>query len=925
MNPRQRLSYLIAISSVVSGMGLSAQAQIEIAEDLLVNVDATVEPEGTLNSIVNNGTLGGLFEARGGGTTVPVIALEGGTKGIRFDGGDFMQLADMVGGTLIVPPAGIVGAARTASIEVWAFNDNVLNEETILSWGRRGGPDGSNMSFNYGWDTRWGAVGHWGNPDLGWINAGGNPAAGKWHHLVYTYDGTTTRVYSDGALMNQEVVALNTHANTSIQLAAQLDANGTTVTAGLRGSLSLGRVRIHDGVLSDAQVLANYNTERAAFVDPVTAPAILASPPVHRWSFNEAATANATDLTFADSVGGADGTVRGAGAQFTGTRLSLVGGASATQAYGDLPNGLLSVNSTNNGGTGAVTLEGWIRVTGGRSWARILDIGSTTTGEITGPGGTGGGSDYLFYTAQVGTDTAIHRLELRDNEDAAGNQVVTRDLGAFATLNTDRHIVITWDEASGVISAYENGAFQGSIAVDDAMSDINDVNVWLGRSNFTADQNMQGEFDEFRIYPRVLSTGEILGNFQAGPNTLNTGETPVSIVENPASATGLVGFPTAFSVSVAGTPPVALQWQRNGMAIPGANSATYSLVAAAEDDGAVFSLVASNFAGGSPRVVTSTPATFTVRTSETTLRHRYMFDEAAPAAALAGVVGGPLAHDFLGGAHGTVVGGGTFGGGRLTLDGVTGYVNLPNDLVTNFQSITIEAWVQDDGSGGWARIFDFGNSTAGEDFPAPTGGAAGTQYMFLAFPSGFGNLRGAYTVGGGGAAEQLIEWLGNRPTAGQLVHVVWISRGPSQTGRLYVDGTLVGSNPGVTLTPASLGPTVNNWLGRAQFNDPFFRGQYEEFRIWDGAMTPAQVAASLAAGPNADVGGGVRLRITRETGGRVKLSWPLEATDYVLECSSVLGPDAAWDLVFETVVEENGFFTVTVDASLAAKFYRLSR
>lgn len=915
MNSKQKLAYFLAISSVVTGMGLSAQAQVETAGDLFVNIDATAEPEGTLTSITNNGTLGGFFEARGGGATVPAIAFEGGTKGIRFDGGDFMQLVGLLGGAVTPPPDGIVGANRTTTIEAWTYNDNVLNEETILSWGRRGGPDGSNMSFNYGWDTRWGAVGHWGAPDIGWNNAGGNPPAGKWHHLVYTYDGTTTRVYSDGVLANQETLALNTHVNTAINLATQLDADGVTPTAGLRGSLSLGRVRIHDGVLSDAQVLANYNTERSAFVDPVVTPAVLSGPPAHRWSFNEPATNNAADLAFLDSVGTAHGTVRGTNAQFTGTRLSLPGGPSATQGYGDLPNNLLSVNSTNNGGTGEVTLEGWVRVTGGRTWSRILDIGSTTIGEITGPGGAGNGADYLFYTAQVGGDTAVHRLELL-NEDPPGGGVVNRDFGAFATLNTDRHIVITWNEATGIIAAYENGAFFGSITVDDAMSDINDVNVWLGRSNWTADQNMQGEFDEFRIYPRVLSPGEVVGNFQAGPNTLNTGETPVSIVDQPVSVAGLVDFPVSFTVAIAGTPPVSLQWQRNGADIAGANGATYSLVAASGDDGAAFSLVASNFAGGSPHVVTSALATLTVLTSETALRHRYMFDEAA---------GGTMVHDFLGGAHGQVVNGGTFGGGRLTLDGVTGYVNLPNDLVTTFQSITIEAWVQDDGSAGWARIFDFGNSSAGEDFPAPTGGAAGTQYMFLSQPSGFGNLRGAYTTGGGGAAEQLIEWPGNALPVGQLKHVVWLSRGPSQMGRLYVDGALVASNPNVSLTPASLGPTLNNWLGRAQFNDPFFRGQFEEFRIWNGAMTPAQVAASFVAGPNADVGGGVRLRITTAPEGKVKLAWPLEATDYFLESSPVLGPDAAWDLVFDVPVEEDGSFVLTVDATAAAMFFRLSR
>jgi hypothetical protein len=122
-----------------------------------------------------------------------------------------------------------------------------------------------------------------------------------------------------------------------------------------------------------------------------------------------------------------------------------------------------------------------------------------------------------------------------------------------------------------------------------------------------------------------------------------------------------------------------------------------------------------------------------------------------------------------------------------------------------------------------------------------------------------------------------------------------------------------------------LGPTSNNWLGRAQFNDPFFNGQFEEFRIWDGAMTPAQVAASFTAGPNADVGGGVRLSIAKENDGRIKLSWPAAATDYFLEVTPALGPDAAWDLVFDVPVEEDGSLVIRVDGDQPAQFYRLSR
>src|SRR5262245_42814338 len=156
MNPQRRMAYLIVISSVASGLGGVAQAQLQTAGDLFVNIDATALAEGTLSSITNNGTLGGYFEATAGGTnaaTIPVVATEGIARGIRFDGaatsGDFMQLVGTLGGPVTPPPAGLVGLNPTRSIEVWAYNPDIVGEETMVSWGHRGGaPDGSNISFN---------------------------------------------------------------------------------------------------------------------------------------------------------------------------------------------------------------------------------------------------------------------------------------------------------------------------------------------------------------------------------------------------------------------------------------------------------------------------------------------------------------------------------------------------------------------------------------------------------------------------------------------------------------------------------------------------------------------------------------------------------------------------------------------------------
>ena len=193
-----------------------------------------------------------------------------------------------------------------------------------------------------------------------------------------------------------------------------------------------------------------------------------------------------------------------------------------------------------------------------------------------------------------------------------------------------------------------------------------------------------------------------------------------------------------------------------------------------------------------------------------------------------------------------VVGGAVINSGKVVLDGSSGYVNLPNNLVTNYNSITMEMWVTDYGSSAWARLFDFGNSSGGEDFPLGSS-TSGLQYMFLTSPSGSGVLRGAYTVGSG---EQGIDWTGNKLTVGLRKHVVWESDGDAQAAWLYVDGMLVGSNNYVTITPAALGPTVNDWIGRSQWHDPLFYGSFDEFRIYNGAIDPLQIAINDAAGPD---------------------------------------------------------------------------
>ncbi len=85
---------------------------------------------------------------------------------------------------------------------------------------------------------------------------------------------------------------------------------------------------------------------------------------------------------------------------------------------------------------------------------------------------------------------------------------------------------------------------------------------------------------------------------------------------------------------------------------------------------------------------------------------------------------------------------------------------------------------------------------------------------------------------------------------GQEFHLAISYSFSGNTARVYTNETLVATGVAPKRL-AQLTNDVNNWLGKSQFPaDPNIPGKYNEFRIYQGAMTPAQVAASYAAGPD---------------------------------------------------------------------------
>lgn len=83
-----------------------------------------------------------------------------------------------------------------------------------------------------------------------------------------------------------------------------------------------------------------------------------------------------------------------------------------------------------------------------------------------------------------------------------------------------------------------------------------------------------------------------------------------SITSQPSDLTLNLGSTASFSVTASGTAPLSYQWRKNGTAIAGASSASYSFTPVAADNGASFSVLVSNKNGS----VSSRNALLTIHT-----------------------------------------------------------------------------------------------------------------------------------------------------------------------------------------------------------------------------------------------------------------------------------------------------------------------
>jgi hypothetical protein len=82
-------------------------------------------------------------------------------------------------------------------------------------------------------------------------------------------------------------------------------------------------------------------------------------------------------------------------------------------------------------------------------------------------------------------------------------------------------VAVVIDDAAGSMRLYWGGVEVSAVPLVNGLAAINDINNWLGRSNFQPDPPLFGDLIEFRIYDQALSADQISTSYQAGPGALN--------------------------------------------------------------------------------------------------------------------------------------------------------------------------------------------------------------------------------------------------------------------------------------------------------------------------------------------------------------------------------------------------------------------
>jgi fibronectin type 3 domain-containing protein len=454
--------------------------------------------------------------------------------------------------------------------------------------------------------------------------------------------------------------------------------------------------------------------------------------------------------------------------------------ASSAQ-HAKLPSGIVS-------GLTDFTVSTWVKVNTFANWQRIFDFGTGT-------------NNYMFLTTQYPGSAAKLRFGIRTP--SVAEQKIDSSIALTAGVWT--HIAVI--RTGTTVSLYINGTLAGSGTITLSPADLGFTTLnYLGKSQFN-DPYLNAALDDFRLHAYAMSGDELadLANPAAGaPRQLAAapGHTYANLTWTPNGTTTY----TVKRSTTSGGPYATVA--ENVTAL------TYTDTGLTND--VTYYYVVSGASGGVPG-----PDSAEVSVTPSPLTLHLKFDQSS----------GAVAADSSSGArHATLVNGPGFvagiSGNAVNLAASSSqHAKLPSGILSGLTDFTLSTWIKVNTFANWQRIFDFGSGT--------------NNFMFLAAQGPAGAGRPRFAIRTPSVAEQRFD-SSIALTAGVWTHIALIRSGT--TVSLYINGSLAGSGT-ITLNPADLGATTQNYLGKSQFNDPHLNAAFDDFRIYGHAMSAGEIAA----------------------------------------------------------------------------------
>ncbi|GAB3261596.1 LamG-like jellyroll fold domain-containing protein [Nocardioides dilutus] len=713
-------------------------------------------------------------------------ALAAGTNtAATFDGvNDYVQ---MTGTT------GIPTNASIRSTELW-FKTSSSNRQVLFRYGSGTTAQEYGLWINAGGTamTAWG----WGGGNDIQFTLSSAVNDGNWHHVVKTYDGTSLRLYVDGAAVGNPVTVTRSTVmdQYGFGIGAVIRPNDGNSGGYFQGSID--EVSFYTSVLTQTQVTDHYQLGGA--------------PPV-------------------DASGPTGGSIDATGLTGTGSRYSTSTTLSLAFTTGTDPSGIAT------------------------SGNQVLRATATLTNGVCGTFGSStlvtGGNDPSSPLADTVADQACFRYEYVV-QDTVGNattytspDIKVDTTAPTAPTLTHSAFTNTYWSGSGTTVYYRSNATTGSFtttaSASDSASGIASYTFPSLGTNWTSTPGALGvnTYSWTAASPAPPDTKNVTASNNAGLTSANAPFTMTA--DNTAPTAGTISYTdgstsgttvsVSFTTGTDGGSGVGTRLlQRASAPLTGITCGTYGAFTTVTNGTNPTSPVTDTIAAGScykyQYVVRDNVGNEHVASSNnvahTAFGAHWTFDEASGNAADS--TGNGNTATLQAGASRTA---GKVGANALNLTGATNsWASTPAPVIDTSQSYTVTAWARPSSLAAYHQtVVALDGNSISPFFLKIEGG----QYLFAA--------RGSDSTG-----STLATATGVAATAGTWAHLAAVHDNAANTISLYVNGVL-------RSTVAFNSPWTANGVtavGRAKWNGAnvdFFTGAIDDVRLYDRPLSASEI------------------------------------------------------------------------------------